>query len=181
MWRRELEYPEHIPSHLSEKYTRPLSVLAPKIIYKQLNGRCMKEIRITICPFLYGYGNTLQALAMGFYKISTSCRSLVDKKQIQLLYSLEQTLPIVEITWLDGTIYRPPLFEGSSPYDILQNVMETAFLMEDRILAQGIKLPEGELPDLGKWETVLEYKLSKKAKLEMSQEEAEKSDSAKQK
>ena len=181
IWRRELEYPEHIPSHLGEKYSRPLCVLSPKIKYNQLQGRFLKELRITVCPFVFGYGNTLQKLATDFYKVCTSCKNLIDKKQIQLMYSLEQSLPIIEITWVDDTIYRPPLLEGSSAYDILQFVMEESFLVQDRLQAQSIKLPEGEYPDLGSWNSILEYKLSKKAKLEISQEEAEKADAAKQK
>ena len=180
IWRRELEYPEHIPSHRGDKYTRPLCVMAPKIKYNQLQGRFIKELSITVCPFVFGYGQTLQALALGFYRVATNFRNMMEKKQVQLKYALEQCLPIIEVTWVDGTVYRPPLLEGSTPFDLMQSIMEESFLVQDRVSAQNIKAPEGDYADLGLWERVLEYKLSKKAKLALSQEETEKADAEKQ-
>ena len=180
IWRRELEYPEHIPTHRGEKYSRPLCVLAPKIKYRQLQGQFIKEIAVTICPFVFGYGETLQGLVMAFYRIATNFRNIMHKKQVQLKYALEPSLPVIEVTWVDGSVYQPPLLEGSSPYDIVQNIMQESFLVQDRVYAQNIKPPEGDYPDLGLWGQILEYKLSKKAKLALSQEETEKADAEKQ-
>ena len=176
IWRRELEYPEHIPSHLGKSYTRPLCVLAPQIMYNQLQSKYMKNITITLCPFMFGYGNTLQKLVTDFYRLCLSVRHIVEREIVRLNYALKYTLPIVEITWLDDTVYRPPLYEGMKPYALIQNIMEESFLVGDRLSAQSVMIPDKTYPDLGKWEVILEYKLSKKAKLRLAQDETARED-----
>ena len=97
----------------------------------------------------------------------------MDRKILQLDYALKHTLPVVEIEWLDGSVYRPPLYEGMTPQALVQVVMEESFLASDRLAAQSVKIPDTTYPDLARWETILEYKMSKKAKLRLSQEATE--------
>lgn len=160
MWEREVQYPEHIPEHLGAK--RPLAILAPKTLHKHLFLMHMEKVDITVSPLMYGFGRTLQRAALDFYRRSLSGRSPFPNDKVFLYYSVDHITPKIEITWLDGTVYVPPLIEGVNAEDLIQMVMEQAWLAADRMNAAGRVLNPIAIDDY-KWEQLIAFK-KKRAK-----------------
>ncbi|KAK7195254.1 hypothetical protein NESM_000450900 [Novymonas esmeraldas] len=160
MWEREVQYPEHTPEHTAA--TRPLAVVAPKTFHKHLFLMHMERITVTVSPLLYGYGHTLQKAALDFYRRGLSARSPFPKDKILLYYSIDHVTPKVEVTWLDGSVYAPPLIEGVGAQDLIQMVMEQAWLAADRMSAAGRVLNPIAIDDY-KWEQLIAFK-QKRAK-----------------
>lgn len=160
MWEREVQYPEHIPEHIGAK--RPLAILAPKTFHKYLFLMHMEKITLTISPFLFGYGNTLQKAALDFYRRALSARCPFPKDKIFLFYSIDVISPKIEVTWLDGSTYTPPLIEGVTAQDLIQMVMEEAWLAADRMNAAGRVLHPVAIDDY-KWDQLVVFK-KKRAK-----------------
>lgn len=155
MWQREVQYPEHIPEHLGAK--RPLSVMAPTTYHRHLHLIHMEKIVITVCPFVFGLGDTLQKTVLDFYRRALSARSPMPKDKVFLFYSLDAISPQVQVTWIDGSTYTPPLLEGMSSQDIIQMIMETGWLTGDRIEAAGKALQPLAIDDY-QWEAVVTFK-----------------------
>ncbi|CAD2222982.1 hypothetical protein AGDE_06048 [Angomonas deanei] len=155
MWEREVQYPEHTPDHLGAK--RPLAVIAPKTFHKHLFLMHMEKINITVSPFVFGFGNNLQKAALDFYRRALSARSPFPNDKIFLYYSIDQITPKIEVIWLDGNTYVPPVIEGVNAQDLIQMVMEQAWLAADRMSAEGRALNPIAIDDY-KWEQVIAYK-----------------------
>eukprot|EP00796_Vickermania_ingenoplastis_P008601 gene8601-6037_t len=155
MWEREVQYAEHIPEHIGAK--RPLAVLAPKTFHRHLFMMHMEKITITISPFLFGLGKTLQKSVLDFYRRALSGRCPYPHDKVFLYYSIDVVTPKVEVTWLDGTTYSPPLIEGISAQDIIQMIMEEAWLAADRMHAAGRTLQPIAIDDY-KWEQLIAFK-----------------------
>ncbi|KAH9600621.1 hypothetical protein LSM04_006064 [Trypanosoma melophagium] len=155
MWEREVQYAEHIPEHLGAK--RPLAVLAPRTMHRYLFLMHMEKIKITVSPFLFGYGDTLQKAVLDFYRRAISARAPFPKDKIFLFYSIDAITPRIEVTWLDGTTYVPPVLEGVRPQDLIQMVMEEAWLASDRMSAEGRVLNPLAIDDY-KWEQLIVFK-----------------------
>lgn len=155
MWEREVQYPEHIPEHLGAK--RPLAILAPKTFHKYLFLMHMKKITLIISPFLFGYGNTLQKAALDFYRRALSARCPFPNDKIFLYYSIDVVSPKITVTWLDGSTYSPALIEGVTAQDLIQMVMEEAWLAADRMSAAGKTLHPVAIDDY-KWEQLIAFK-----------------------
>lgn len=160
MWEREVQYPEHIPEHLGAK--RPLAILAPRTFHRYLFLMHMEKITITISPFLFGYGNSLQKAVLDFYRRALSARCPYPNDKIFLFYSVDAVSPKVEVTWLDGSTYVVPLIEGVTAQDLIQMVMEKAWLEADRMSAAGRVLQPLAIDDY-KWEQLIVFK-KKRAK-----------------
>jgi len=99
-----------------------------------------------------------------------SVRNIMDRQNVHLQYTMEYRLPTIEIEWLDGSTYQPPLMERMTVADLIQMVMEESFLTLDRLNAQKVKIPDVEYRNLGRWEELLSYKITKRSK--MKQQEA---------
>lgn len=155
MWEREVQYPEHTPEHLGAK--RPLAVMAPKTFHRHLFLMHMEKVTVTVSPLLFGYGNTLQKAALDFYRRALSARSPFPNDKIFLYYSIDPISPRIEVTWLDGNVYVPPLIEGVRAQDLIQMVMEAAWLAADRMDAEGRKLNPLAIDDY-KWEQLIVFK-----------------------
>jgi hypothetical protein len=155
MFQREVQYAEHVPEHLGAK--RPLCVVAPQTMHKNLHLMHMEKITITVCPFLFGYGHTVQKAALDFYRHALSSRSPFPKDKVFLFYSLDFITPKIEVTWLDGTVYEPPLLQGGNHLDIIQMVMEQGWLAADVMEAKGMALQPLAIDDY-KWEQVIAFK-----------------------
>lgn len=160
MWEREVQYEEHVPAHVGAK--RPLAILAPRTFHRHLFLMHMERIAVTLSPFLFGFGNNLQKAATDFYRRALSSRSPFPNDKIFLYYAIDHVTPKIEVTWLDGTVYSPPLIEGVSAQDLIQMVMEEAWLAADRMNAQGRVLNPIAVDDY-KWEQVIAFK-AKRAK-----------------
>lgn len=155
MWQREVQYDEHVPQHLGAK--RPLSVIAPSTFHQYLSLMHMEKITITICPFMFGFGDNIQKCVMDFYRRALSARSPFPKDKIFLFYSIDFVTPKIEVTWLDGGVYSPPLLEGCKTQDVIQMVMEQGWLAQDRMEAAGRALQPLAIDDY-KWEQLISYK-----------------------
>lgn len=155
MWEREVQYPEHIPQHIGA--TRPLAVMAPQARHHQLFLMHMERITVTISPLMFGFGHTLQKAAMDFYRRALSARSPFPNDKITLFYSIDRVTPRIEVTWLDGNTYVPPMIEGVNAQDLIQMVMEQAWLAGDRMNAEGRTLNPIAIDDY-KWEELVTFK-----------------------
>ncbi|EPY29959.1 hypothetical protein STCU_04306 [Strigomonas culicis] len=155
MWEREVQYPEHIPAHLGAK--RPLAVLAPRTMHKHIFLMHMEKISVTVSPFLFGFGHNLQKAVLDFYRRALSAHSPFPNDKIFLYYSIDAITPKIEVTWLDGNTYVPPLIEGVRAHDIIQMVMEQAWLAADRMSAEGRLLNPIAIDDY-KWEQLIAFK-----------------------
>ncbi|CCW64023.1 unnamed protein product [Phytomonas sp. EM1] len=160
MWEREVQYPEHIPEHLGSK--RPLVVMAPKTMHRHLILMHMEKINVTVSPFLFGYGHNIQKAALDFYRRALSARAPFPNDKIFLYYSIDPITPRIEVVWLDGEVYVPPMIEGISAQDLIQMVMEQAWLAGDRMSAAGRPLNPVAIDDY-KWEELIIFK-KKRAK-----------------
>ena len=160
MWQRELWYDNHVPTHIGAK--RPLAVLAPSTYHKQMSLVHIDTIAVTVCPFLFGFGHTLQKAVLDFYRRCLSGRSLVPNEKVKLYYTSAYVAPRVEVTWRDGQKWSPPLHDGIKTQEIIQAVMEQAWLETDRMDASGVTLPALTVDDF-KWQEVILYKKKKKA------------------
>jgi hypothetical protein len=158
-WQREVQYEAHTPTHLGAK--RPLSVLAPKTMHKHMHLAWMEKVTITCSPLLFGFGFTLQKTVLDFYRRCISGRSMFPKDKVFLFYSVDAVAPRIEVTWMDGTTYSPVILDGAKPQDLIQSVMEAAWLQGDRMEAAGTKLPPLAIDDY-KWQEVLSFKRKKK-------------------
>jgi hypothetical protein len=159
-WQRELQYPEHVPEHLGAK--RPLCPLAPAAYHRHVHLAYMERIDVTVCPLFFGFGPSIQRTALEFYRRCLSARSLLPKDRVHLHYSVEYVSPKIVVTWVDGTTFSPPLFEGGTAQSIIQRVMEQAFLQRDRLEASGKQLQPLTIDDY-KWNEVIKFKKEKKA------------------
>lgn len=155
MWEREVQYPEHIPEHLGAK--RPLAVIAPKTMHRHLFLMHMEKVTITISPFVFGYGHNLQKAAIDFYRRALSARSPFPNDKIFLFYAVDPITPRIEVTWLDGNVYVPPMIEGVNAQDLIQMIMEQAWLAADRMNAEGRALNPLAIDDY-KWEELIVFK-----------------------
>jgi len=155
MWQREVVYDEHIPEHLGAK--RPLSVLSPSTYHQHLHLMHMEKVTITVSPLMIGYGQTLLKTTLDFYRRALSARSPFPKDKIFLFYSIDFITPKIEVTWLDGTTYCPPLIEGCTPQDVIQLIMEQGWLAQDRMEAAGRVLQPLAIDDY-KWEQLITFK-----------------------
>eukprot|EP00744_Colponema_vietnamica_P019418 GILI01027470.1.p1 GENE.GILI01027470.1~~GILI01027470.1.p1 ORF type:complete len:286 (+),score=42.23 GILI01027470.1:44-859(+) len=160
IWQREVQYPEHVPVHMGAQ--RPLSVLAPRTKHNQIHNVYMDKITVTICPFLMGYGTNIQKSVMAFYRRATHFESMFPKDKVFLYYSIEPISPKIEITWVDGTVYEPPILEGCTSGDLVQMVMEQAWLAGDRMAAAGKQLQPIVIDDY-KWQQIAMVRRKKKA------------------
>lgn len=160
MWEREVQYAEHTPEHIGAK--RPLAVLAPKTFHKHLFLMHMEKITITVSPFMFGFGNSFQKAALDFYRRALSARCPFPNDKIFLFYSLDAITPKIEVTWLDRTAYSPPFIQGVTAQDLIQMIMEEAWLAADRMNAAGITLQPVAIDDY-KWEQLIIFK-KKRAK-----------------
>jgi hypothetical protein len=155
MWQREVVYDEHIPEHLGCK--RPLSVLAPSTYHGHLHLMHMEKVTITVCPFLFGFGDTMQKTVLDFYRRALSARSPFPKDKVFLFYSIDFVTPTIEVTWLDGTTYAPPMLEGNNSQSLIQMIMEQGWLAQDRMEAAGRTLQPLAIDDY-KWEQLITFK-----------------------
>ncbi|KAG8348966.1 hypothetical protein TRVL_00183 [Trypanosoma vivax] len=155
MWQREVQYAEHTPVHLGAK--RPLAVLAPRTMHRYLFLMHMEKITITVSPLLFGYGHTIQKAVLDFYRRAISARSPFPKDKIFLFYALDTITPRIEVTWLNGTTYVPPVLEGVSAQDLIQMVMEEGWLAADRMDAEGRVLNPLTIDDY-KWDQLVVFK-----------------------
>lgn len=160
MWEREVQYDEHTPEHLGAK--RPLAILAPRTYHRHLFLMHMEKITLTVSPFLFGFGNTLQKAALDFYRRALSSRCPFPHDKVFLYYAIDIVSPSIVVTWLDGSTYSPPLIEGVTAQDLIQMVMEEAWLAADRMSAAGRLLNPVAIDDY-KWEQLIEFK-KKRAK-----------------
>eukprot|EP00758_Cryptobia_borreli_P011140 Tbor_TRINITY_DN5630_c4_g10::TRINITY_DN5630_c4_g10_i1::g.8419::m.8419 len=158
IWQREVQYNYHIPEHLG--VSRPLCTLAPRTFHRSLHNVYMEKITIIICPFMFGYGTSIQEAVMGFYRRALSARSPIPNDRIVLVYSIDMVTPSIEVQWVDGSVYRPPILEGCTAQDIIQMVMEQAWVAGDIIGARGVGLQPLAIDDY-KW---LEMALTKRKK-----------------
>lgn len=110
----------------------------------------MEKINITVSPFTFGYGANLQKSVLDFYRRALSSRAPYPNDKIFLYYTVDCITPQIEVVWLDGTTYCPPLIEGVSAQDLIQMVMEEAWLTADRMGAQGRTLNPIAIDDY-KW------------------------------
>eukprot|EP00760_Papus_ankaliazontas_P004565 PhM_4_TR1195/c0_g1_i1/m.17345 len=178
IWRRELEYAEHIPTHLSANYARPLVVVAPQVYHRRMNFKFMQAIRITVCPFMFGFGRSLQKLATDFYRACMHVGHELDREKVSLQYCTEYVVPTIEIEWVDGSVYKPPIMDGMSVRDLIHLIMEQSYLTGDKLTAQKAKVPENVFFDPYKWDVVLSYKLTRRALLKEAQAKAAAKDAA---
>nr|CCD17443.1 unnamed protein product [Trypanosoma congolense IL3000] len=155
MWEREVQYAEHTPEHIGAK--RPLAVVAPRTMHRHLFLMHMEKITITVSPLLFGYGHTIQKAVLDFYRRAISARSPFPNDKVFLLYAIDQITPRIEVTWLDGTSYVPPILEGASTQDLIQMVMEEAWLAADRMSAAGRVLNPLAIDDY-KWDQLIVFK-----------------------
>ncbi|CCW69769.1 unnamed protein product [Phytomonas sp. Hart1] len=160
MWERELQYPEHTPAHLGA--TRPLAVMAPRALHRHLVLMHMARINVTVSPFLFGFGQTLQTAVLDFYRRALSARAPFPNDKIFLYYAVDLITPRIEVVWLDGEVYVPPIMEGVGASDLIQMVMEQAWLAGDRMSAAGFPLNPIAIDDY-KWEELIVFK-KKRAK-----------------
>lgn len=159
-WQREVQYPEHIPTHLGSK--RPLSVLAPSTAHTHLQLAFMNKLTVTVCPFVFGFGHTAQKTALDFFRLAISSRCQFPKDKIFLFYSMDAISPRIEVEWLNGQVYSPTIYERMSPGELVQQVMERAWLQGDIIASAGAVLPAIPVDDY-KWHEVVSFKKKKKA------------------
>jgi hypothetical protein len=155
MWQREVVYDNHVPEHLDCK--RPLAVLAPSTYHAHLHLMHMEKVTITVSPFLFGFGDTVQKVVMDFYRRALGARSPFPKDKIFLFYAIDFITPKVEVTWLDGTTFSPPILEGSSAQSLIQIIMEQGWLAQDRMEAAGRTLQPLAIDDY-KWEQLITFK-----------------------
>lgn len=160
IWQREVQYEHHIPTHLNAK--RPLAVLAPTTFHKHMQLAYFEKITITVSPFLFGFGFTAQKTALDFYRLCLASRSPLPKDKVFLFYSIDDIAPTIEVTWLDGSVYTPTIYDNMKPTALVQQIMERSWLEGDRLDAAGTKLPKLGVDDY-KWALVLELKKKKKA------------------
>lgn len=159
-WQRELQYPEHVPEHLGAK--RPLCPLNPTTYHKHIHLAYIEQIDITVCPYLFGYGPSIQRTALNFYRRCLSGRSAFPKDKVSLTYSIDLVMPKITVTWLDGSKYSPTLLEGMEPQAVIQKIMEQAWLQRDKLEASGKELNPLSIDDY-KWNEVIKFKKEKKA------------------
>ncbi|AAZ12363.1 uncharacterized protein TEOVI_000329800 [Trypanosoma equiperdum] len=155
MWEREVQYAEHTPEHIGAK--RPLAVVAPRTMHRYLFLMHMEKVTITVSPLLFGYGHTIQKAVLDFYRRAISARSPFPKDKVFLFYAIDHITPRIEVTWLDGTSYVPPVLEGASSQDLIQMVMEEAWLAADRMAAEGRVLNPLAIDDY-KWDQLVVFK-----------------------
>jgi hypothetical protein len=155
MWQREIEHDGHIPMHIGAK--RPLAIMSPVTMHKHIFLAHIEKITVTICPFLFGYGHTIQKAVLDFYRRALSARSPYPKDKIFLNYTVDRITPRIDVTWLDGTVYTPPMLEGCTCQDLIQMVMETAWLQADKMDAAGRQLQPLAIDDF-KWEQLIVFK-----------------------
>ncbi|KEG06877.1 hypothetical protein DQ04_11821020 [Trypanosoma grayi] len=155
MWEREVQYDAHVPQHTGAK--RPLAVLAPRTMHRYLFLMHMERITVTVSPLLFGYGHTLQKAVLDFYRRAISARAPFPKDKVFLFYAVDHVTPRIEVKWLDGTTYAPPVLEGASAQDLIQMVMEEAWLAADRMGAEGRVLNPIAIDDY-KWEQLIVFK-----------------------
>lgn len=155
MWQREVQYPEHVPEHLGAK--RPLAVVSPSTFHQHMHLVHMEKLTVTVCPFLFGFGNHMMKTVLDFYRRTLSARSPFPNDKIFLFYAIDFITPVIEVTWLDGTTYRPPIFESSTAQDLIQMVMEQSWLAADRMEAAGRVLQPIAVDDY-KWEQLITFK-----------------------
>ena len=160
VWQREVQYQEHVPAHLGCK--RPLCVLAPVTFHKYVHMAHIDKVTVTLCPFVFSYGKSLQKTAIDFYRHCLSARCPFPKDRVFLFYALDYMTPQIEVTWVDGTTYNVPLLEGSQCQNIVQLVMERSWLEGDRIDASGRPLQPLPIDDF-KWQQLIAFKQKKKA------------------
>lgn len=123
----------------------------------------MTGISVTVCPFFFGYAGSrsVQRAAIDFYRRCLSARAMLPKEQVQLHYSIDPVAPRIEVTWLDGTKYSPPILEGCTAQGLIQSVMEEAWLMRDKLEASGKNLQPLSIDDY-KWNDIIAWKKAKK-------------------
>lgn len=158
MWQRELQYEEHIPKHLNVQ--RPLAIMAPRGKHNHLQSTYIEKLEILISPLLFGFGDSLQKAAMDFYRRCLSSCSYMQKEKLGLIYSVDHISPQIIVTWTDGTIFAPPLFDGVQAHHLIQQIMEMSWLIADRMDAAGRKLVPQAIDDY-KWHEVIEKKKKK--------------------
>lgn len=161
-WQREVHYAEHVPEHIGAK--RPLCPLAPSTYHQHMHLAYMTDIKVTLCPYFFGYGGarSVQRSAIDFYRRCLSGRAMLPKDKVQLHYTVDPVAPRVEVTWLDGTTYSPPLLEGCTAQNIVQSIMEEAWMVRDRLEASGKNLQPLSIDDY-RWNEVIQWKKQKKA------------------
>ena len=160
VWQREVQYPSHVPEHLGAQ--RPLAVMAPRTGHTTVHNVHMEKIVVTICPYQIGYGDSIQKAVMAFYRRCINFTSPFPKDKVQLFYSIEPITPKIEVTWVDGTVYEPPVLEGCTGADLTQMVMEQAWIAGDRMAAAGRSLHPIAIDDY-KWQQLAIVRRKKKA------------------
>jgi hypothetical protein len=159
MWQRELHYPEHIPTHLDAK--RPLAVLAPTTRHTHMHLAYMNKVTITVSPFVFGYGHTAQKTALDFYRLCLSSRSPFPNDKVFLFYAVDAIAPKIQVEWINETTFEPVIYDRMNPLELVQQIMERAWLQGDVIAASGAKLPALAVDDY-KWHEVVSLKKKKK-------------------
>jgi hypothetical protein len=159
VWQRELQYSEHVPTHLGAK--RPLCPLAPSTFHRHMHLAYITKIDVTVSPFVFGFGHTLQKTVMDFYRKCLAARSAFPKDKVHLHYSIDYVAPRVEVTWQDGSVFAPPLLEGTNSQTLVQTIMEQAWLVRDRLEASGKVLQPLPIDDY-KWNELIQFQKAKK-------------------
>jgi len=161
VWQREVQYPEHVPEHIDAK--RPLTVLAPQTFHNTVHLAHMEKIAITISPVMFGFGKTTQASVIKLYQRLLSARSPFPKDKVSMFYSIDLISPRIEVTWVDGSVYEPPIMEGCTAQDLTQMIMEQSWLAADRIAASGKPLQPLAIDDYKWFQRAIEKKKAKVA------------------
>lgn len=159
-WQRELQYKEHVPEHIGAQ--RPLCPLSPSTYHKHIHLAYIDKIEITVCPFFFGYGPSVQRTALNFYRRCLGGRTSFPKDKIFLHYSIDYITPKIVITWIDGTTYSPLLLDGITPQGLIQKIMEQSWLHRDKLEASGKELKPLSIDDY-KWNEVIKFKKEKKS------------------
>lgn len=161
VWQREVQYPEHVPEHIEAK--RPLTTLAPQTFHKTIHLAHMEKITITLSPLMFGFGKTTQAAVLMLYQRLISARSPFPKDKVSMFYSIDLITPRITVTWVDGSVYEPPVMEGCTAQDLTQMIMEQSWLAADRISASGKPLQPLAIDDYKWFQRAIEKKKKKAA------------------
>jgi hypothetical protein len=163
LWQREVQYEEHVPTHLEAK--RPLAVLAPSTHHTHMHLAYMNKITITVSPFVFGFGSTAQKTALDFYRNCLSSRAPFPNEKVFLFYSIDAVAPRIEVEWINETVFEPVIHDRMNSLELVQQIMERAWLAADVMAASGAKLPALAVDDY-KWHQVLSFKKKKKKEAE---------------
>jgi hypothetical protein len=160
LWQREVQYPEHIPTHVDAK--RSLAVLAPSTRHTHMHLAYMNKITITVSPFVFGFGNTAQKTALDFYRSCLSSRAPFPNDKVFLFYAVDAIAPRIQVEWINETVFEPVIYDRMQPRELVQQIMERAWLQADIIASSGAKVPALAIDDY-KWHEVLSFKKKKAA------------------